>query len=130
MSVKKIFLSFDYDRDKELRGSFLSEACRNSKHKFVDCSLTSAVDEGWKKQARSRIGATDCVIFLCGDDTHTAPGVTVEMSITQQLKKPYILLRGRRKRNCSKPEGAKASDKIQSRKWKHINALLDQIFQT
>lgn len=125
MAVKSIFISFDYDHDNELRGSFISEAQHHSKHKFVDYSFSSAVDGRWKKEARTRIGQTDFVIFLCGANTHAAPGVEAEMTITQQLKKPYFLLRGRRNSNCSKPRSARASDKMQPRKWKHINSLLD-----
>ena len=95
-------------------------------YKFIDHSFSSAVDEGWKKKARSRIGATDFVIFLCGANTHAAPGVEAEMTITQQLQIPYILLKGRRYEKCSKPRSARKSDKIQSRKWKHIDKLLDK----
>ncbi len=126
MSTKKIFVSFDYDHDNELRCGFMSEAKKHSKHKIKDYSLKGAVDANWKKKARSLIGETDFVIFLCGVNTHAAPGVAAEMTITHQLGKPYILLKGRRKSKCSKPLGAKASDEIQSRKWKHVNALLDR----
>lgn len=126
MSVKKIFVSFDYDHDQDLRGSFRSEAQLYSKHKFDDFSFAHAFDGNWTKDARARIGATDCVIFLCGRNTLSARGVEAEMTITQQLCKPYYLLKGRRNFKCSKPKGAKASDEIQSRRWKHIDALLDR----
>ena len=130
MSVKKIFLSFDYDNDDELRHTFLGQAKVHSKHEIVDQSIPYAASEGWREKAQSKIGNSDMVIFICGVYTDSAKGVEAEMTITRKLGRHYFLLKGRRKHPCSKPKGARACDELQPWKWEHINKLLDKRFQT
>ena len=126
MALKKLFISFDYDHDKDLRSHFITQAAEFCEHAVSDFSLPAVVvDRRWTRDARSRIGDSDFVIFICGTNTHSAPGVEAEMTITQQLGTAYILLKGRRDRKCSKPKGARAADEIVPWKWKRINALLD-----
>ena len=125
MAVKKIFISFDYDHDDELRGSFLDQANRYCKHSIADFTFPGTIDEAWKLDARSRIGNSDVVIFICGVNTHSANGVNVEMTITQQLRRPYILLKGRQKWKCTMPKGANKKDEMHPWKWTRINKLLD-----
>lgn len=126
MSEKRLFISFDYEHDDELRHHFLAQAKQYSKHKIVDHSFPGEVDGKRTREAMSRIGETDIVIFICGDNTHTAPGVEAEMTITQQLRKRYILLKGRPNRECSRPKGANSSKKILPWSWKTINSQLDK----
>ena len=126
MSEKRLFISFDYDHDDELRHHFLAQAERYSKHKIINHSLPGEVDDRWTLEAKSRIGESDFVVFICGVNTHSAKGVEVEMTITQQLKRPHFLLQGRPKCKCSRPTGASAKSKIHRWKWKRINSLLDE----
>ncbi|MCY3858309.1 MAG: hypothetical protein OXG25_05305 [Gammaproteobacteria bacterium] len=129
MAVKKLFISFDYEFDNDLRCNFIAQAKEFCVHSIREHSLPAAVvDRKWTRVARSRIRASDFVIFICGTNTHSAPGVEAEMTITQQLGKAYILLKGRRDRKCSKPKGANAADEIVRWKWKRINSLLDRQF--
>ena len=64
----------------------------------------------WKAQVRARIRKTDLTIVICGEHTHTAKGVAAELTITQELGKPYFLLRGRPNKTCHKPTMARSSD--------------------
>ena len=46
------------------------------------------------------------------------------MTITQELMKPYILLRGRPNDTVKKPEDARASNEILKWKWKNLNKTI------
>ena len=125
MATRRVYLSFDFDHDDELRGGFLAQASRHSTHKIVDCSLPAPVDGRWTREARKRIAQADVVVFICGENTHSANGVEVEMTLTRQLGKSYFLLKGRPRRTCSRPRNARLSDVIHAWSWRRINALLD-----
>ena len=74
--MTKVFISFDYDHDKDLHGNLVAQA-RQSDSPFTvaDQSLPSAVhDDDWKRQVRARIRRADVVIFICGVNTHSARG--------------------------------------------------------
>ena len=124
MGSKGVYLSFDFDHDDELRGSFLAQARRHTAHTIVNWSLPAAIDGKWTAEAGRRIGLADVVVFICGVNTHSAKGVEAEMTLTQQLSKPYFLLRGRPRRTCTRPRNASGSDVIHRWSWKRINRLL------
>lgn len=70
----KIFVSFEYDKDNDLRGHFYTQAKKYSTHRIQDCSLRQDYPtEEWKAKARSAISGCDVVIVLVGADTHNAP---------------------------------------------------------
>lgn len=124
MGVRRIYVSFDFDHDAELRGSFVAQANRHSRHRIVDCFLPAAIDGKWTRDAINRIGKSDFVVFICGANTHSAKGVEAEMTITLQLGKCYFLLTGRRNEACSKPGNAPRADSMHSWSWRRINELL------
>ena len=117
--VTKVFISFDYDHDKDLTGNLVAQAkLPDSPFKIVDQSLSSAVHDGnWKRQVRDRIRRADVVVFICGVNTHSAKGVEAEMSITQREGKRYFLLKGRQHQSCSKPKNAPGRDGMQPWTW-------------
>ncbi len=125
MGKRRLYLSFDFDHDDELRGNFLAQARRHSPHTIVDCSLPAPVDGKWTREARRRITQADIVVFICGENTHSANGVEAEMTLTRQLGKRYFLLKGRRARICSRPRNARNSDVLHGWSWNRINQLLD-----
>ena len=60
MAKTKTFISFDYDNDEDLKILLLGQ----SKHKdtpfdIADWSIKEAIDENWKKKARTRIKSVD-----------------------------------------------------------------------
>ena len=120
----RVYVSFDFDHDDELRGSFLAQARRLSPHTLLDYSLPGPVDGRWTREARTLIAQADIVVFICGVNTHSADGVEAEMTITQQLDKDYFLLHGRPYRTCTRPRGASHGDVIHPWSWRHINRLL------
>ena len=123
---KRVFISFDYDHDSDIKGSLVAQA-RNDDSPFeiVDMSIKEAIDQNWKYYARRRIKGCDCVIVLCGFYTDSAKGVTAELSIAQEEGIPYFLLQGRNSNYVAKPVGAKTTDKIYSWTWNNLKLLLD-----
>ena len=63
-------------------------------------------------------------IVICGAHTHAAKGVAAELTIIQEERKPYFLLRGRHDRPCTKPKNARASDEMHAWRWKSLHDLI------
>ena len=121
---KRVFISFDYDNDKDLPGNLVRQAgLPNAQFAIVDQSLRHSVESNWKEEVRARISKADLVIVICGEHTHDAKGVAAELSITNEANKPYFLLRGRRK-TCKKPLGALKSDEIHKWSLKNLAKLI------
>lgn len=126
MKKKKVFISFDYDHDSDIKGALVAQANNDdSPFEIYDMSIKEAIDSNWKEYARKRIKSCDCVIFLCGYYTDTAKGVAAEMSITREEKVPYFLLAGRNGTNIKKPSNSLSSDKIYEWTWKNLKLLLE-----
>lgn len=125
MSKPKVFISFDYDYDTDLR-DFLVGQSKNpdSPFEIENWSLKEPLSGDWKEKIRTRIRRTDQVIVICGHYTDKATGVSVELSITQEEKKPYFLLAGRREGVNKKPRSASDSDKLYKWTWDNLKLLI------
>ncbi len=123
---KRVFISFDYDHDSDIKGSLIAQAkLPDSPFEIVDMSIKEAISSNWKDSARRRIKSCDCVIVLCGVHTANAKGVAAELTITQEENIPYFLLRGRANRQVQKPTSARKQDMIYGWTWKNIKELLN-----
>ena len=107
MSKVRIFVSFEFDKDKKLRGDFYGQANRGDSHHYIlDSSLREDYPKAeWLDEARALIRRCDIVVVLVGQDTHSAPGVEKEVTVTRQLKKPIFQIRNQRS-TWSKVRGA------------------------
>ena len=124
MPTLNIFVSFEFDKDRELQNNFYRQAEEETKHRIRDCSLhESYPDEAWKNKARNAIRPCDAVVVLIGQDTHNAPGVIVETDIARSLGKPINQVRPRRRPY----QGLTRLGKPIKGTWKNINAKLDAI---
>lgn len=128
MATKSVFISFDYDHDRDIRGSLVAQA-KNPASPFsiTDWSVKEPIDEKWRQKVRDIIGRTDLTIFLCGEHTHDAAGVSAEMTIVREERKPYFLLRGRRRITCHKPRGALRTDEIHPWNWGTLRRLINTV---
>lgn len=125
MAKKRVFISFDFDHDEDLRNLLVGQ----SKHpdtpfELIDWSVNEAMSGDWKEKVRARIRKADLVVVLCGQHTHTATGVSAELKITQEEGKPYFLLWGRSDKTCTKPTAATDSDKIYKWTWDLLKQLI------
>ena len=124
MPTLNIFVSFEFDRDNDLKNNFLEQARENTQHRVRNFSLNEAYpDETWRIRAREAIRECDVVVVLIGQDTHNAQGVVVETDMARSFGKPIIQVR---------PQGrpyqglTRLGDAITWR-WSRINAVLDEI---
>ncbi len=126
MATKSVFISFDFDHDNNLRGSLVGQAKdQDSPFSITDWSLREPITEKWKKKVRDIIRRTDLTIVICGEHTHDAAGVTAEVTILHEEKKPYFLLKGRRRKTCKKPRSARSSDNMYRWKWEDLRRLIN-----
>jgi len=80
--VRRVYFTFDYNRDASRRTDFLAQARDNCDFKVEDLSLPKAVhDSRWQREALARIRAADVVIVLLGPDIHSARGVLDKISL-------------------------------------------------
>jgi hypothetical protein len=125
MAKKRIFISFDFDHDEDLRNLLVGQAKNpDSPFELSDWSVKEPMTGDWKAKVRTRIRGVDQVLVICGEHTHTASGVAVELTIAQEEGKPYFLLWGRSGKNCTKPTSAKSSDKIYNWTWDNLKKLI------
>ena len=123
--MKRAFISFDFDHDEELRDALVDQASRSdSPFEITDWSVREHIETRWKEEVRNLIRKADLTIIICGEHTHTAKGVAAELTITQEERKPYFLLRGRPRKVCHKPAMARNSDKIYPWTWDNLKKLI------
>ena len=124
-TMKRAFISFDFDHDEELRNALVGQAENpDSPFQIADWSVHEPFDANWKGKIRARIRNTDLTIVICGEHTHTARGVAAELTITREEGKPYFFLRGRPHKTCHKPLMALSSDKINKWTWENLKSLI------
>lgn len=125
MAKKRVFISFDYDHDLDLKNLLVGQAKNeDSPFEIADFSIKEAISEDWKKKARTRIKGCDVVAVICGEYTDTASGMSAEVKIAQEEKVNYFLLWGRKDKPCKKPKAAHDSDKIYKWTWDNFKALI------
>ena len=125
MAKTRVFTSFDFDHDEDLRNLLVGQSKNpDSPFEMADWSVKEPMTGDWKDKARRRIRSVDQVIVMCGEYTHTATGVSAELSIAQDESKPYFLLHGRKDKTCRKPKSAKATDKIYDWTWPNLKTLI------
>lgn len=125
MAKKRIFISFDVDHDEGTKIMLTGQSkLPDSPFDFTDASVKEPLTGDWKEKVRLRMANIDLVIVLCGEYTHTASGVSAEVTITQEKNVPYFLLAAYSDKSCTKPTSAKAEDKIYKWTWDNLKALI------
>ena len=125
MSKKRVFTSFDFDHDEDLRNLLVGQSKHpDSPFEMADWSVKEQMTGDWKAKVRAQIKKCDLAIIMCGNHTATASGVSIELSIAQEEGIPYYLLSGRSGNDCEKPKAAKSSDKIYKWTWDNLKQLV------
>ena len=74
MATLNIFVSFEFDKDVNLKNGFYGQAKRLTNHRIKNCSLNEAYpNEVWKNKARNAIRGCDVVLVLIGKTPTTHP---------------------------------------------------------
>jgi hypothetical protein len=108
MIKKKVFISFDFDRDKALKDLLIGQS-RHPECPFdvVDSSLSEAAPEdGWEQKAGNKIRQVDQVIVLLGIATHRAPGVLKEVGLARKHRKKIVQIIGHKEGHFKRVPGA------------------------
>ena len=125
MANKRVFISFDVDHDEGTKTMLAGQAkLPDTPFDFIDASVKEHLTGDWKDKVRRRMDNIDVVIVLCGEYTHTASGVAMEVTIAQEEKKQYFLLRAYADKTYTKPTSAKSSDKVYDWTWDNLKALI------
>lgn len=120
MAKKKVFLSFDFDNDLNLKNSFIHQAKQpDSPFSINNFSLQEAhPDDEWISKAQSAIARCELFIVLLGKNTHTASGVLKEVRIAAGLNKERFQLEPQKKKRTPIPE---AGD-VMPWRWNNLRA--------
>lgn len=122
---KRAFISFDVDNDDKVKIMLTGQAkLPDSPFDFKDNSVKEHLTGDWKEKVKNRMDNVDVVIVLCGKMTHTASGVSAELSIAKEKDKPYFLLAAYPK-GYTKPTSATKSDKIYQWTWDNLKKLIN-----
>ena len=86
MAKKRVFASFDYDHDLDLKNAFIGQAALDdSPFDVIDMSLKEAAPAAdWEAKARAAIKRSDFVVVLLGASTHSASGVKKEVKMANE----------------------------------------------
>ncbi len=124
MITKRVFVAFDY-ADHDVKQGLIEQSNKpGSPIKLIDESILTPVANRWPAEAERLIKGCDWMIVLCGEQTHQAEGVAIELQIAQRLGKPYFLLRGTRVGVPTRPRHARASDPIYTYTWRTVETLI------
>lgn len=122
---KRVFISFDYDNDEGTKTMLAGQAkLDDSPFDFTDASVKEHLTGDWKDKVKRRMDNIDVVIVLCGEKTHTANGVSAELTIAQEKDKPYFHLAAYSDKYCTKPSSAKPEDKVYKWTWDNLKSLI------
>ncbi len=127
MAIKpvRVFTAFDYDNDESLRNLLMGQAKHpDTPFAMHDWSVKDPLPGDWKARVRTKIRSVDQVIVLCGLYTHLAVGVSAELVIAKEERKPYFLLWGYPDKICTKPAQAAFDDKIYKWTWDNLKSLI------
>lgn len=123
---KSAFISFDFDHDEFLRTALAGQSKHpDSPFDIIDRSLKEALIGDWKAKIKARIGRADVVPVICGQNTHTANGVAIELQFAKELGKPYFLLTGYPDKTCTRPTSAESHDRMYDWTWENLKLLFD-----
>jgi len=125
MAKVRVFISFDFDHDEDLKILLIGQAKNpDSPFDIADWSVKEGISGDWKEEVRTRIKKVEQVAVICGEHTDTASGVSTEVRMAQEEKKPYFLLDGRKDKTNKKPKSAKPTDKIYNWTWENLKKLI------
>jgi hypothetical protein len=125
MAKTRVFTSFDYDHDEDLRNLLMGQAkLADSPFELSDWSVKDPMTGDWKEKVRKRIRQVEQVVVICGEHTNGATGVAAELTIAREERKPHFLLKGRKDKACTRPTTASATDKTYDWTWDNLKKLI------
>lgn len=101
MAKTRVFISFDYDNDRELKEGLVGQSrLADSPFSIANWSLQEAAPQlQWEREAESRLRQSDLMIVILGYNTHQAPGVLKEVGMAVRNRVRVLQLKPQN-RNC------------------------------
>lgn len=125
MARQKVFVSYDFDNDSAIKMLLVNQSkLADTPFDIWDSSVKEHMDGDWQAKVKAKLRNVDIVCVLCGEKTHTAKGVAIELQIAKDLGKPYFLLKGYKDRACTKPTTATSADKMYDWTWENLKNLI------
>lgn len=125
MARKKLFVSFDYDHDATIKMFLVNQAkLPDTPFDIWDSSVKDHIDGDWETKVRRKIRDADVLCVLCGEHTHSARGVAIELRVAKEVGTSYFLLNGYKEKNCTKPTSASSTDKLYKWEWENLKTLI------
>lgn len=125
MSKKRVYVAFDYDdvavKNELIRQSRLPECPFD----LLDCSIEKPVDRNWPEVAKQKIAGSDCVIALCGEQTHQSGGASTEVQIAQGLSKRIVCIAVTRQGTPTPPKHIAKGTPIYTWRWPTVATAVD-----
>lgn len=125
MAKKRVYVAFDFDdvdaKNELIRQSRLPECPFD----LSDCSIEKPIDTGWPKVAEHRIKGCDCVIVLCGKQTHQAGGASTEVQFAQAEKKRMFCVAIPGIGTPTPPQNVAKGTPIYTWRWPTLTTLIE-----
>ena len=120
MAKTKVFLSYDYEHDSDMKNNLITESKRSdSPFSINDLSIREETPD-WQQKARAAIEKSDVFVILLGDNAHQATGVRREARMARQIGKRRFQLRKQR----HNPKPLDSSGEVIAWKWKNLKKWL------
>ena len=122
MAKRRIFASFDYDNDLDLKNALIGQArLPDSPFEVIDFSLKESQPESeWERKARDAIKRAETVIILLGSRTHSASGVKKEVRFATDEGKHRFQLKPQDKN----PQSVLGGGVVYNWTWDNLRKLL------
>ncbi len=122
MAKTKVFISYDYDHDRQLKETLVGQAkLPDSPFSVADVSIHTEL-QNWQQEARKAIAACDVFVILLGEHTHQARGVKREAKMAKELDKRRFQLR----KQGHWPKPVESAGEVVAWKWKNLKQRLSK----
>jgi hypothetical protein len=120
MAKTKVFLSYDYEHDLDMKNNLIAQSkLQDSPFAINDLSLKEKSHD-WQQRVRKSIEECDVFVVLLGKNTYLAMGVLRELKMAKQMGKKRFQLR----KKGTQPKELKAAGNVVAWKWKNLKKYL------
>ena len=118
-----VFVSFDFDNDKQLKDFIIGQSKNpDSPFEVTDWSMKEAAPErNWETEAEKRIKRVDVVLVMVGPETYKAPGVLKEVAMARKHDKKIVQVIGYKNGNYKPVPDA---GRLYSWNWENLKNIL------
>lgn len=121
---KRVFVSFDFDKDKVLKDFIIGQSRReDSPFEVVDCSMKEAAPQAnWITIAEQKIKSANIVLVMVGSETYKASGVLKEVEMARKNGIKIVQIIGYNDGDYTPVSNA---GRLYAWNWENLKKLLD-----